>query len=542
MMRHLLVLALITATLIANAQPQWQWAKRDSSNYSSNPSYPRQVLATTADRTFWGVMVNKKLSYAQADMGDNTFRELDSAGRTLASFTGTGKFAMLDAHADAAGNWYVLGTFYDSIALGPTMMLTRDPMGISNNYYIFRLHAQTLQPDWLQLLGNNYYSSASSFTIVNNRMYMPVDSSLSTHIYQYDLATGIPTKLWTQKGRSTTSMIQADSAGNIYLIGSCVLNGPLDFNGSLFTAPSGGQYPWYIARYHANGQYHWHYYLTDITCTNRGLKLYGNNELYLSGGLSDSTSLGSFHFNKPASLFNQDFLIARLDSSGGLIWAQQRPITSTMQGGVYFNTQFNTATIDSSFYLFCETAGNSIWGGSGVSTSTNNRHLVTMVRYDKATGNASWAKTVNGLYTTAQHVIDDGVSLWITGNGRDSNALIFDTVSLATSGVSSYLPYVAKMQVGTKKIVQTPPTGIAGHSLLADISVSPNPATGILIVNGLKGKESIALIDVSGRVVVRTENQNSRQLSITTNSYPNGVYFLEVSSSSGRTVRRIVLE
>jgi hypothetical protein len=337
-------------------------------------------------------------------------------------------------------------------------------------------------------------------------------------------------------------MIQADSAGNIYLIGSCVLNGPLDFNGTASTAPSGGQYPWYIVRYHANGQYHWHYYLTDITCTNRGLKLYGNNELYLSGGLSDSTSLGSFHFNKPPSLFNSDYILARLDSSGNLIWAQQRPITGSTQGGVYFNSQFNTAVVDSSFYLFCETVGNSIWGGGGVATSNSNRHLVTMVRYDKATGNATWAKTVNGLFTTAQQVIDDGVSLWVTGNGRDSNAQTFDTISVPTSGVTSYLPYVAKMQVGTKKTVTTTPVGLVNEWLLADISVAPNPAISTLTIRGLKEGESIALFDMSGRAVLQMSNTGSKQFTIATGNLSKGVYFLEVRSGANSLVRRIILE
>lgn len=508
MKRYLLWLLFIAATCCAQAQPQWKWAKRDLSTYNVNPTYPHQVLAATGGNAFWGVLLNRKISYSGMAMGDNALYELDSSGNVMASLIVNGKIGLVQAQADAAGNWYVLGTFYDSVSLNSSLYFTRSISSTSNSYFLFRLHAHTLAPDWLQLIGvpTGSNNTAACFTIANNKLFVPVDSLVSTHVYSFDLATGAATRLWTQAGRSSTSLIQADSAGNIYLIGSCVLNGPLNFNGITPAAPGGGSYPWYIVRYHANGQYHWHYYLTDITCTNRSLILKGNNELYLSGALLDSTSLGSYQFNKPPSLFNSDYILARLDSSGNLIWAQQRPVTSITQGSVFLNSQFQTAVVDTTLYLFCESSGNSIWG-SGIATSTNNHHLSTLVSYNSNTGAPLSAKTINGLFTSGQHIISDGLNIWVTGNGNDSSALSFDTVSVPTPGPGIYVPYVAKMQVGTKKTSTPPGTSVQNAQPLSDIKVWPNPSKGYVMISGLSGKETLTIRDITGRILTRAEAQ-----------------------------------
>jgi hypothetical protein len=482
---------------------------------------------------------NKKINYGQATMGDNTFRELDSAGNVIASLAATGKFTLTQAHADAAGNWYVLGTFYDTISLDPSHTLARDPMGTSNNYFLFRLHAGTLAPDWLQLIGSNYYSSASCFTIANDKLYAPIDSYSSTHIYQYNLTTGIPTKLWSQTGRSYTQYIQADSAGNVYLMGDCVGNGGIDFNGVAPPVPPSNKYPWYIARYHADGQYNWHHYITDITCNSRSFMLNGNNALYLSGTLSDSATLGSYYFTKPTSLFNADYLFARLDSNGSLIWARQRPISGTVQSNIYFNTQFHSAAADTSVYLFQETQGVSMWD-TGVSTSTNNRRQATLVSYNAANGKAEWAKTITGLTTSAQHIITDGTSLWITGNGTDSNKLAFDTVTIPTVQ-GSYIPYIAKMQVVAGKTIVSPPTAITTPQE-ESIKVWPNPAAGYIVLDGLTGKETITIRDITGRATLQPTNSGNTHQRITTSALPRGVYFLEITTSHSRMLIRLILE
>ncbi len=538
-MKSLLLTVLLLLTVQAFAQPQWRWGRRDpAANYSINPGYPRQVVAAFNGKSFWGNIQGNKVSYGQMIMGDYSFQEFDSAGNTLASAFATGKFGLLQARADAAGNWYCLGRFYDTIALGPSMRLTRAWAGTEAEYFLFRLHAGTLAPDWLQAVGSNYFCSAACFTIANGQLLLPMDSSFNTHMYKYDLATGAPTRLWTQVGRSQTADIQADSLGNIYLTGSCVLNGALNFNGTASTAPSGSKYPWYIARYHANGQHHWHYYMTDISCFSRGFRLYGNNEVYLTGLLADSTSLAGFTFSKPANMFNADYLMARLDSNGTLVWAQQRPVTSITQGGITFGTAFHTAIVDTVLYMMCESQGASIWG-PGISTNTNGKHLATLVSYSKNTGNALWVKTIDGLYTGSQHLITDGNSIWTTGNGMDSFAIRLDTVSIAATR-SVYIPYVAKMDI--KPRPSSGPSLAVGNIGMEQIRIWPNPASQYVVVEGLSGQETLCIRDMTGRVVMPVATSNSGRLKVQTGALARGIYLLDVTGKDQRTLSRLVLE
>ena len=473
-------------------------------------------------------------------MGDYMLREMDSAGNTLASAYAGGRFSLLQAQADASGNWYLLGTFYDSVVLSSSMKLGRDSFGNGASYFLCRLHAGTLAPDWLTTLGGNSNCSIAAISVSGNSIYVPVDSLVSTKFLKYSTATGIPTTLWTQIGRSYTSYLEADSQGNIYVTGNCLLNGGLDFNGTMPPAPSSLKYPWYIARYHANGQLHWTYFLTDITCTSHGFKLAGNNAVYLGGMLADSTSLGGYHFNKPNSMFNSDFVLARLDSNGSLVWAQQRPAGTTGFGSIFFSTQFHTAVLDTMLYMYCETSGTFPFG-TGVSiTTTANRHLATLVAFNAATGNPQWAKNVAGLYTLSQHIISDGYSLWMTGNGSDSNALKFDTASVPTT-VGQYIPYLAKMKVRNKPGGVVGPTGITMQSSEHGTTIYPNPAQGYATVDNLRDGERVSVRDAMGRLVGCTTEAARRQIRLVTATLPRGVYFVEINGQAGRQVFRLLL-
>lgn len=541
-MKRILFAALCAFSLAeAAGQPRWQWAKTDvAARYAINPSYARHAFATAGGKSFWAVIQNRKLVYGQAMMGDYVFRELDSAGNTLATASASGKFALLKAQADAAGNWYLLGTYYDSVVLSPGLRLTRSGVGFGSDYFLFRLRAGTLQPDWLQTLGSNSFCQASCFTIANDRLFLPLDSALDTHICQYDLNNGAATRLWTQNGRSYTADIQADSMGNLYLLGTCVLNGPLDFNGSVSVIPAGVDYAWYIARYHADGRHHWHYYLNDITCTDRGFRLHGNNEIYLSGTLMDSASLAGFTFNKPSRMFNGDYLMARLDSNGTLMWAQQRPVTRITQGNVSFSTAFHSAVLDTALFLLCETQGASVWGGSGIVTNTNNRHWATLVAFSKENGQALWAKTIQGIFTSGQQLISDGSSLWAVGNGMDSAAITFDTLSIASS-TGTYLPFLAKMQIVATKDSVPSSTGI-GPRNANSIRLWPNPARGFVMLEGLSGNESIALRALSGRLLLQVANDGKNRLQIATGTLAKGLYMIDMAGPQFREIRRVAIE
>ena len=533
--RALLLVLSVLLTIPTLAQSKWAWATGDAGiSYNINPTYPRQVVAAHEGHVLWGVIQNKKMTYRQVMLGDYRFYDYDSSGNVSANALITGKVSLIAARADAAGNWYILGTFYDSVMLSNGMNLVRLGTGTGSEYFLLRLHAGTLAPDWLQLVGGSYYCSTDCFTLRGGDIYLPIDSADGTAICRYNTTTGARTTLWSQKGRTYTSYIDADNSGNIYLMGHCSLAGGLNFNGTISTPPPSAQYPWYIARYHSNGQHHWHYWLTDITCTSRSFLLGNNNAVYLSGELSDSTSLGTFHFAKPTSLFYSDFIMARLDSNGTLLWAQQRPITSITQGGIFFSSSFHMATVDTALYMFCETQGTSVWGG-GIGTQTaNNRHNATLVAYGAAGGGAIWAKVIAAGYSIAQHIITDGTDIWVTGVGLDSAALRFDSVHIPTAP-GNYIPYLAKLNLKQRPLAN----GITTVAATA-FTIWPNPAKTTLHIQSNPARQLI-IRDLTGRLIWHTY-MPAKRTDVDISGWPRGIYMLESSGSDGREVRKVLLD
>ena len=546
MKQHILLTALLLAIVThCVAQPAWRWARGDAGvSYNINPSYPRQVVATSGrGKSLWGDIQAKRATYGPVALGEYMLRELDSNGIATAGLAARGRFSLTDAQADGAGNWYVLGTFYDSVILSPSLRLGRDSFSNTPNCFLARLHDGTLSADWLVTIGSSTSTGAAAFCISGSSLIVPVDSFSSTAFMRYDAATGVATTMWTQGGSSRTTCIDADSAGNIYVTGNCIQSLSLIFNGTVSTpAPPSGKYPWYVARYHANGALHWYYFLTDVTCNARSFKPGSANAVYLTGTLSDSTRLGSTLFTKPAGFFNADFLMVRLDSNGNVVWAHQRPVTSSMQGSVSFASQYHLAIADTMLYMYCNTTGASTWG-PGITTSNGTRNLATLVAYDASGGNAVWAKTVGGLQTLCQHIVSDGSSIWVTGNGSDSTGLKFDTASVPTT-VGQYIPYVARMRVNTKTTGSSNPAGI-NHTAPAATAVSiyPNPAQHAITIARLAGDETICVRDMSGRIMLPTVGaKKANKVRVQTAELPRGMYLIEVSGAGGRTVTRIVLE
>ena len=155
-MFRLLLILFIAASVTTFAQPQWQWAKKSgSANYTINPSYPHQAIAAVGGKSLWAAMQNKKAIYGQLAFGDYLMQELDAAGNITASLAAGGRFSLIDAQADAAGNWYLLGTFYDTVRLSSSLQFGRDSFGNAASYFIARLHAGTLAPEWMNLIGTN---------------------------------------------------------------------------------------------------------------------------------------------------------------------------------------------------------------------------------------------------------------------------------------------------------------------------------------------------------------------------------------------------
>ena len=521
--------------LHAQYNPWWQWAKADTVN-TGTVSNGGSVLAVKYGKALWGHMTAAKRFAGGEPQGNYNLTEYDSNGKQLNVTLIVGKVQLFDAQADNAGNWYVLGRYYDTLLFsGGVQFLRNNPSSnIDADHFIVRFNAGSMIIAWVKPVGPFTTVSSRAFTMDNNNIYIAADSLDHTVVRTMSLSTGNVTSLFTQKGSSNTSSIQRDAQGNIYLAGSCAMLG-LDFNGA--TEPATLPEPYsYIAKYRPNGTHIWHHWMRDRQCFGRKLTLHQDKFLYYSGSVLDSFTLGAFKIARPTGA---DFIAARLDTNGSVQWARQMDIRgggTALLGDPYHAV----VTPDTALVLFAQGSGYIYWRDS-IETDLNTVTAATLVSIG-ADNKTRWARPIYTQYTTNQHVATEGNAVWVTGNiYSHTGAAVLDTLRLRVPAFK-YTPYLAK----TKLIRPTPvnpPAGIGGAQV-DDVLVYPIPVRTTLRIDRLQGACSITLSDVSGRTVrSQTTTAGISQTLLDVADLPRGTYVLDMRGNDGiRVIRKIILQ
>jgi hypothetical protein len=503
----------------ANAQsvPQWRWGRSDTSIvFAISPGYIKTIVAAGNNKMLWGTLQNDKMNLNEAN-GDYVLAEFDTSGNQLNSTVITGTLHLVDAKADDAGNWYVLGQYYDSLHFASGLDATRNPSLTSPDYFIARFDAGTLALHWFKHVGAEQGCTSGAFVVRNNTLYVSMDSAgAGTKLYKMDLQTGDRTDILTQNGQSITSSIEVDSHGNIYLAGSCAFSG-IDFNGHFETGISG--YPAYMVRYKANGQYDWSYWMADVTCVDRALILASDNSIYYSGNVHDTFSLAGHAFHHPAWVY--DFMISSFDSTGHLNWARQLP--DTLGGDADLTNPYHSAlAADGSVYITYSNRGSIDWGNN-VTINSGLNSSASVLKIDAA-GNAAWVLHASAEESFPEHITASGNGVWITGLGYDSLALNFGAVSLPTS-YQHYTPFVAR--IGNAAAAKVPLVRAQ-----TDVQMVPNPARDyVRVINaGLQGSAQIAIKDVTGRQIRSYVIDMNSSPAINISGISPGLYFVELKT------------
>jgi hypothetical protein len=527
------IIALCSFLAGAHAQynPWWQWAKADTPSaltYSGAGS----VLGVKNGRALWGRITANHTVVHSTVMGTWTLTEYDSTGKVTAAAAFGGKVEMIDVQADAAGNWYVLGRFHDSLVLPSQVKVRPNP---DNNpdadYFMLKLNAGSFFMSWFKPIGSQRGVSSRAFTIDNSRILIAVDSSDATYVRSMSFTTGDYLPVLKQTGASTTTSIQTDASGNIYMAGSCANKGNIDFNGVLQTAAPGSTNA-YIVRYNAAGAHIWHQWMNDPRCAKRKLSLFKDRFLYYTGTLHDSITIGTISLHPPLRLM--DFMYARLDINGNVLWAHQ--IDTSANGEAYAGeAAFHAAvTPDTALVVFAQANAYLDWGNN-VKSQLFGTYAAVPVAFG-SDGVARWERPILGDNTTNDHVVAEGDAVWVSGNAYTSTAVTrFDTLNLKMPA-RKWVPFMGRLRLTTP-----PPVGVntvKGSSL----SAYPNPAHNAIHIVGLTGTSNLSLRDITGRLVLEKQSNNSEVL-LDVSTLPRGTYFLQlVRSGSAPQVQKMVLQ
>jgi len=529
---YLVSLLFLSFDVFAQSAPHWEWGVGDTGvNYTVNPRYPKQLIAAHGNKVLWGEMAPASAVFST--YGAYKLSEYDSAGNQLSVVTSiSGRSQLLQAQADSAGNWYILGTYYDTMQVdgGP---LTYKSSFTSPDYFIFRLDASTLSLKWFQFIGPSYYSSCRSFHLNGSYLYLAVDSGLNNEILKADTGTGTMVVAASETNGGHLSAVVADENGNMYATGTCpqfgniILGGHNDSITAAYTA--------YIVRYKSNGQYDWSIWMNDITCTPRNISLLNNNTIFYSGELNDSLTIGSYSIKKPRILAN-NYLAASLDSTGFVRWAVQ---PNDSLATISLNS-YCSITTDSTLVIASQVSGNVLWG-NGFQFNYGYSSIAAIVAYG-LNGSVAWTKYTDCSEATPQQLVSNGWDIWISGNVQDTSAMLLDTISVAINTPGS-VPFLAKLKAPLLPVNNLLAPAI--NNAAEFIKVYPNPATQTIMIKGFEKNAplSISLSEITGRLIYNEQGGNVQGIkSIDVSVYPRGMYFLVVNTAGKNIIKKLVLQ
>lgn len=88
------------------------------------------------------------------------------------------------------------------------------------------------------------------------------------------------------------------------------------------------------------------------------------------------------------------------------------------------------------------------------------------------------------------------------------------------------------------------PVGISTINSGAWLSLLNNPTSGLVefSTTATKGNLDVQVTDLAGRIILTSSFQNQNRCSFDLSAYPAGVYLMQVNSSEGRAIRKIVKE
>jgi hypothetical protein len=172
--------------------------------------------------------------------------------------------------------------------------------------------------------------------------------------------------------------------------------------------------------------------------------------------------------------------------------------------------------------------------------------------------------------TSPMFILADSLSFWIKGNSTDTistfvvmqsaDNVIWDTIakinpipttttgqtySFAVAPTSHYIGFAYLKSAGNVafddyRLFLTGPTSVMSHTNASVISISPNPGTGLFMVN--REEQSPALLtvyNVTGKKIMERTITGKQSLDLTPE--PNGCYFVTIKTDKELITKKIII-
>jgi hypothetical protein len=508
---------------------QIDWVVYDTVNYSFNPTISNISAAVGPDKSITTPFLsNYVLSYNQFLFGSHTLKTIDTTGTIFQTNAIGPKATIKSLRYTPEGKLIVSGAFMDTLKYnGIAILGVNDPGQFVMNAFLMSIDENGAL-HWSRNITQSYpaVEMIDADAIAPNGKYWFANMGFG-NLNSAAICVGnegqdsiiIP----LPNASSLLADIEFDASGALYLSGG-IGSGSFDFGGLPVSIAT--NYNRFLAKMNAGGAGSWFRTINDITIQKHEISLDGNANIYFSGALDDSLTMGGYFMNGPDWV--SDFLTAKFDSSGTILWAHDMPQGITITGDARLSLTQSIMADNAGFYQFVSYRGLIDFGNGnsvGAYPAAEN-YGVSVMRFDTE-GQLLWSldiPTTYGLYPYSLVNSTNG-SGYIVGTASGSQQIGNDSILVPSN--FSYYTWVARFS----NSLATGSALFESHKLPF---VFPNPSTdGNINTALLSNNEALAIFDLQGRLRLNVAVNTTSGILET--GLPTGLYLIR--SNSGKTQR-----
>ncbi|HEX8515817.1 MAG TPA: T9SS type A sorting domain-containing protein [Bacteroidia bacterium] len=329
-------------------------------------------------------------------------------------------------------------------------------------------------------------------------------------------------------GEDEAKSVVCDSGGNIYICGK-YSNG-MTFGNTTFNTPNtpyGHFYNAYIAKYAPDGSLVWAKSAGgDYDDLAWSITRDHNNRIYITGEFS-----GAMFDNIPLYTNGKsDVFVACYDENGNAQWAVNG-------GGTLSDRARGIGCDGNKIYITGQFGLNAVFGQQSVSAADSSDIFMSSLDNN---GNFLWTMSVGGSPDAYEFDgYESGIAIC-----ADTNGTAYATGALLNGGTfgGTSLNGYTRTDVFIAKISTI--INVNEMSAKNDFQVYPNPGTGILNIrasNPLTKISGIKIYNYTGQLIKQLEG-SEELITLDLSGHSKGLYFTEVKTDSGTSVKKYVLQ
>jgi hypothetical protein len=441
---------------------------------------------------------------------------------------------------DKNGNVYMCGFYYSTpITLGAHTVYPRDAVMGNGNTVIAKMD-QNGDFLWAQSAGHEGYNVMPNAIGADDEGNVAVGGYFNGPGIKFGSVLKTPqgngfvvkysttgSMMWVQGlGCGTASDAMGTQARGVDfdLEGNVLVGGDFYADDACFGSVSlhnlSGSCNVFVAKYSASGLPLWAKAIGGTGWEQvEGMTVDRSGNVYIAGASASATiRVDGIPMANPGSHIN--LLVASFDKNGKSRWAK------TMGGGGCTSGGMAIAINDFYQLYLLGYISDHPYGTNGIVDEGNGKVLLLMDT--SGVVRCGYERNENSSSSGWVNLSLDNTGYAVVSGYYNSEALAIQSHSLPATGSANY--FIAKFSCGPLN-----PTDIKDAGPVNTYSVHPNPATDVLLVEGIEAEVAYELVDIYGRVIAvgkLTDQRNALELN---SAVSQGIYMLRLTGQDGNT-------